>query len=281
MGWRLLLWVLLAAVLAFATAFLVPGPALPWSSLPFLTAGLGAGWTLLSLEGRPPGDLGFHARPTAAPETLRGFALGVGVGLAAVAAIALAGDLHWHGDAGTAAGWLEAGVATLWALAIPAAAEEALLRGYPLQALAEAWGAAPALVVTSVAFAALHLGNPDVGPVALLNVAAAGLFLGALVLRTGSLWWATGAHLGWNWAHAFLADVPVSGFDLVNAPLIEPSTSGPAWLSGGAFGPEGSVLATGVLAAAALWAWRTRRLSGGRFGSRGAGADRTAPTGVL
>ena len=135
-----------------------------------------------------------------------------------------------------------------------------MLRGYPLQALAEAWGAGWALVVTATLFALAHLPNPGVGWVGLTNIAAAGLFLGALYLRTRSLWWATGAHLGWNWAHAFVADLPVSGLELVDAPLVEPVLSGPAWLSGGEFGPEGSVLATAAVLVAFAWTWRTPRL---------------------
>ena len=74
------------------------------------------------------------------------------------------------------------------------------------------------------------------------------VFLGVVYLKTASLWWATGAHLGWNWAHGFLADLPVSGLELVDAPLLEPVTGGPDWLSGGSFGPEGSVVSTLVLA---------------------------------
>src|SRR5690606_22083869 len=88
----------------------------------------------------------------------------------------------------------------------------------------------------------------------------AGIFLGALCLRSGGLWWPSGAHLGWNWAHAFLADLPVSGLELVDAPLIEPRVAGPAWISGGAFGPEGSLLATVAVLGAAAWIWRSPRL---------------------
>src|SRR4051812_30902466 len=73
-----------------------------------------------------------------------------------------------------------------------------------------------ALAITSIGFAALHLANPSITPVALVNLAAAGLFLGVLALRTGSLWWCAGAHLGWNWALGFLFDLPVSGIETVD-----------------------------------------------------------------
>jgi membrane protease YdiL (CAAX protease family) len=144
--------------------------------------------------------------------------------------------------------------------AIPAAAEEALLRGYPLQALAEQWGPGWALAITALAFGALHLGNSNVTLFGTLNVAVAGIFLGIVYLKTLSLWWATGAHLGWNWVHGYVADAPVSGLELMDAPFYDAVASGPEWLGGGSFGPEGSLVATVVLAAASLWCWRARAL---------------------
>ena len=152
--------------------------------------------------------------------------------------------------------WLAGGGQALLLLAVPAAAEEALLRGYPLQALAEAWGPGWALAVTSGVFGVIHLGNPEVTPLGTLNVALAGLFLGVVYLRTTSLWWATGVHLGWNWAHGYLADVPVSGLDLWDAPFYEGLARGPVWLGGGDFGPEGSVVATFVVVGATCLCWR-------------------------
>jgi membrane protease YdiL (CAAX protease family) len=242
-------------VVVIITEPLVPRE-LPWSALPTLLGALLAGWGLLSLEGRPAASLGFRLDRGAVRGVVVGLGLGVLLGLLAVVLIAAAGAVRWSAEGGDLGEWLLAGMATLWMLALPAAAEEAMLRGYPLQALAEVWGAGWALVVTSIVFALLHLPNPSVDWVGLVNIAGAGLFLGALFLRTRSLWWASGAHLGWNWSHAFLADLSVSGLELVDAPLVEPVLSGPAWLSGGGFGPEGSLLATVVVFAAAAWTWR-------------------------
>ena len=103
-----------------------------------------------------------------------------------------------------------------------------------------------------------------------------GAFLGVVYLKTLSLWWATGAHLGWNWTHGYLADVPVSGLELIDAPLYEGVVSGPLWLGGGAFGPEGSLLATAVLFVATLLCWRARSLRPGEavLAARPLAADR-------
>lgn len=259
MVFRLLLYAAIWLAIAVPAAVIAPG-ALPWVALPGLIAGLAAGQLLLQLDGRPRRTLGFGLGRESGSGVALGFVLGVGVGTLTIGLILAFGGIRWTADTGVWGGWIAVGLRSLWVLAIPAAAEEAMLRGYPLLVLTEAWGSKCALGLTSVAFALLHMGNPEIGWVGFANIVAAGLFLGALRLRTGDLWWPTGAHLGWNWVHAFLADLPLSGLELVDAPLIESHVEGPVWLSGGAFGPEGSVLATATVIAAGIWTWRTPRL---------------------
>jgi hypothetical protein len=48
----------------------------------------------------------------------------------------------------------------------------------------------------------------------------------------------------------------VSGLELLDAPLYDGLVRGPDWLGGGAFGPEGSLVATFVVTAAAIVCWR-------------------------
>ena len=259
LGWRLLLFVVVTVVGGGALAVLLPPNPLS-QSFALLVSSVAAGALLLAMEGRGAGALGFYTGWTAVPESALGLALGTAVALAVVVVIFAVGGVHWIGQEGSPLGWLAAGLGALGFLAVPAAAEEALLRGYPLQALAERWGPGAALVVTALIFGALHRANPGVTWIGTLNVAVAGFFLGVVYLRTGSLWWATGAHLGWNWAHGFVADVPVSGLELLDAPLYEGAMQGPAWLGGGAFGPEGSLVSTLLLAGASAWCWHTKWL---------------------
>jgi len=260
-GPRLALFLALV-ILVFGTAGLLAGgrPDRTETMGALLVASLVSGWTLLALEGRPLAALGFGLRAGLVGELGMGTALGLLLLAPVLALLALGGGLVWTAEAGEPGAWLALGVRSLAFLAVAAAAEEAFVRGYLLQALAEAWGPGRALAVTSALFGALHLGNPSVGWLATANVGVSGAFLGALVLRTGSLWWATGAHLGWNWGQAFLADLPVSGLDLVDAPYLEGSLAGAAWWAGGGVGVEGSVLTTLVMAAATWWCWRTPRL---------------------
>ncbi len=254
LGWRLLAFVLITAALGIVFAAFTPG-GLTAGALALLVGSTVAGWCMLALDGRQPAALGFHPSPSAVVELAKGTALGVAIGLAVVAVMALLGGVAWTGQEGSAVAWVRGAAGALGFLLIPAAAEEALLRGYPLQALGEVWGALVAVVVTSVVFGLLHLANPGVSVLSVANIAVAGLLLGVIYVRTLSLWWATGAHLGWNWAHGYLVDVPVSGLEIIDAPLYEGVTSGPAWLGGGGFGPEGSIVSTVVVlaATAALW----------------------------
>ncbi len=259
LGWRLLIFVVVALCVTVAVGLILPSH-LVSGSVALLVGSCVGGWMLLASEGRRPAALGFHLSSEVGSELAVGVALGLGVALLAVTALWAAGAVRWVTETGTAVGWVTGAGSAVLILAIPAAAEEALLRGYPLQALAEAWGIGPALVVTSTAFALAHLGNPGVTPLAVVNIGLAGLWLGLVWVRTGSLWWATGAHLGWNWGTAYIADLPVSGLELFDAPYYGASMSGPEWLGGGAFGPEGSVLATLTLGAASWWCWTTDRL---------------------
>jgi len=196
--------------------------------------------------------------------SLRFSAIGIALGVAmigVVVALMLAtADLRFVrqlGGAGPGA-TLTGMLGSLALLALPAAAEEAVFRGYPIQVLMRAAGAPMAVLTTSAAFAAVHADNPAAGPLALTNIFLAGVLLGAVYLRTGNLWAATAVHLGWNWAMAGLFDLPVSGLGWIDVPGFEPVVSGPAWWNGGPFGPEGGVIGTIAFVGATVLVLRSR-----------------------
>lgn len=256
LGWRLGLFLGASAALTLALGVVLATWGMEGAAAATLVGALVGGWMALRLDGRALGSLGFHLAPSVPWEVSRGLGLGLVLAVLVVGGMTLMGGVRWSADDGSALAWLTGALGAAAFLALPAAAEEALLRGYPLQALTEAWGGPWALVMTSAVFGAMHLGNPGATALATANTMAAGLFLGALYLRTGSLWWTTGAHLGWNWGLGFLADLPVSGLVIADAPLVDARSAGPAWMGGGAFGPEGSLAATvGFLACAGLCWW--------------------------
>ena len=192
---------------------------------------------------------------------LRGFGIGLGIGaVPAVVALVVAvpaGHAGWSLDGGTVGAWGKA-VAGLVVLLLPAAfSEELVFRGLPYVALSRAFGRVPAAIALSVLFGAAHLGNPNVTALAGANVAVAGVFLSATLWLPGGIWAATGAHLGWNLTLAALG-APVSGLPF-QLPMLDYAMGGPAWLTGGSFGPEGGVIATAVVGAAAVAVFRKVR----------------------
>lgn len=189
----------------------------------------------------------------------RGFGMGLALGaLPAVAAVALSmtvGGARFVDDTGTLVGYgLRLGATTLL-LAPAALLEEVMFRGVSQVLLARAIGRWPAILALALVFALAHAFNPNGTPLGLVNIGLAGLFLGAAFYAPGGLWTAWGAHLGWNTALAAM-DAPVSGLPFP-IPLIDYEPGGPAWLTGGPFGPEGGLVATVAigLATAAAWRW--------------------------
>jgi membrane protease YdiL (CAAX protease family) len=136
--------------------------------------------------------------------------------------------------------------------------EEWVVRGYIYRALKDRWRPWTAALASSLLFASLHAGNPAVSAVALLNIVLAGMILAALVERSGSLWSASLAHGFWNFSVACLLSLPVSGVRLFH--LLDVTMTGEERWTGGAFGPEGSLMLTllGLPLAAVLWG-RIRR----------------------
>ena len=131
----------------------------------------------------------------------------------------------------------------LWAAVfVPAAlVEELMFRGYPFFRLARAINPTWAAVVMSLLFGAAHLGNTGESVLGIAQVVAVGLVFCLAIWRTGSLWWALGAHAGWNWTQTFVFGCANSGHT-ASGQWLTSTPMGPAWLSGGATGPEGSVL---------------------------------------
>lgn len=264
--WRLLLFGAAFSALSWLFKGLVPVPegvrgSLVWQGALVLTAAVVAGIALLRIvDGRPASALGFAWRRRTAADVAVGFALGAAAVGTAVLVAVMAGTLRYEMTVGgSSLAYLGAVAAGLAILALPAAAEESLFRGYPYQTLVESMGPVGGTVVFSGAFAVAHGANPAVSALALANIFLAGIMLSVAYLRTRSLWFATAVHLGWNWAVALPLDLPVSGLNAFDAPLYEPVTTGPAWIAGGDFGPEGGLVGTLGFALAFVMIWRWTR----------------------
>lgn len=194
-----------------------------------------------------------------APKLALGIALGALALALPVGMLLLSGQLTVE-DAPDGAwwttAWLSAGVL------FPAAfGEELFARGYLFALIRETAGWKWALATTSLAFGLLHLANPGANWQSLSVVVLAGFFLGAIVLVTGSLYAATLAHFIWNWIMAAVLHMPVSGFPVAGSPDYRVIETGPDWLTGGSWGPEGGIAAAiGLTLGLIYLAWRGKRL---------------------
>lgn len=152
--------------------------------------------------------------------------------------------------------------AAKWAIvfAIAAAYEESTLRGYLQFTLLRGLGFWWAALVLSVVFALLHGVNPGESPIGLFSVLAVGLVFCLSLWYTGSLWWAVGFHAAWDWGQTYFYGTADSGMT-ASGHLLASHPVGDALWSGGATGPEGSVLVLPLLvvAALAMWWWWGRR----------------------
>lgn len=179
----------------------------------------------------------------------KGTSLGVVMGLAAVALAIGVGDASvslsgegW-GAFASAAGVVAAG------LIVAALGEELVFRGYPLARLAKTIGRAKAAGVLAALFALMHLWNPEVSPLGLVNIWLASLVMSAAFFTTGGLPLAWGLHFGWNAGLGLLVDAPVSGIRFA-IPTVEFAHGEMHVVTGGAFGPEGGMAATVALTCA-------------------------------
>jgi membrane protease YdiL (CAAX protease family) len=247
-----------AAVAPFRAALGTAGiPGLAESIVILAAVSGGHAITVRWIDRRPWRDVWLDRAAARASRLFEGYLLGIlAIGLPSAALIA-SGWLAVEPQ--TPGSWTAAALRVSALLLIAALAEELLFRGYLLAVLREKLGWGPALAVTSVAFGYAHVSNPGASTRALLLVMLAGLFLGATVAVTRSLYAAWMAHFAWNWTMAVLLHVPVSGLE-TETPDYRTVDAGPDWATGGAWGPEGGGgAALGMIAGLGYLVARRRR----------------------
>ncbi|TGD26354.1 CPBP family intramembrane metalloprotease [Brevibacterium sp. S22] len=119
--------------------------------------------------------------------------------------------------------------------------EELLYRGVIFRVVERVAGTWISLVGTGAMFGGLHLFNPRAdlwGAFAIM--VEAGVMLAAAYVATRSLWTVIGIHVAWNYAIGGIFGTEVSGSGTPTG-LLDASTSGNPWVTGGDFGPEGSL----------------------------------------
>jgi membrane protease YdiL (CAAX protease family) len=157
------------------------------------------------------------------------------------------------------------GYAVLWGVVfiLVGIFEEFLFRGYAQFTLSMGVGFWPAAVLLSAGFGAIHLHNAGEDKIGALSVFVIGMFFCLTLWRTGNLWFAVGLHAAFDWGETFLFSVPDSGL-VAPGHFLNSSLHGPAWLTGGLVGPEGSVMSfvvVGITAVIFFFVYPTKKES--------------------
>ncbi|MEU6860732.1 CPBP family intramembrane glutamic endopeptidase [Glycomyces sp. NPDC046736] len=209
-------------------------------------------WVVGRTERRPVVELG---RERAVARLGWGSLLGIAMFGFVIANIALLGHYDVAGI-GSPTG----AVGLLGFMAAAAVTEELLFRGVLLRILEGWWGTWLSLISTSLLFGLAHLANPNATLLGAIAIAIeAGGMLGAAYIATRNLWLPIGLHFGWNLAASAIFSTEVSGNDTAQG-LLDAATSGPMLVTGGDFGPEGSVYAVFAgLALTVVFLWVAKR----------------------
>ena len=137
---------------------------------------------------------------------------------------------------------------------IQGASEELLCRSYLMVSLSRGLPLWACAVINALLFSLLHLGNPGISVIPLVNIFLFGIFASLLTLRRGSVWMVCAIHSIWNFSQGNLFGIPVSGMAGLPSPLRAHVAEGnwQSLVNGGVFGLEGGLTVTVVLAVACI-----------------------------
>lgn len=138
--------------------------------------------------------------------------------------------------------------------------EELFFRGYVFDNLRSGLGLGVAVAVSCVIYGLVHAANPTATVLSTVIIVGFGFLRIFGLLTTRQLWLSMGMHMGWNFFQG-----PVFGFAASGRgsfKLLTHELEGAGWLTGGEFGPEGSILILPIVGGALLvmqwWANLTR-----------------------
>jgi hypothetical protein len=255
-----ILWYLCAQTLSRDVANVLElrfdlGCALPLVHAILLLFFLVCGLTLLrSIEHRRAPlrlTLGLPRRATSRAEWATGAAIGWGLAVAAVLPMAIVRTLNVQL-------WIEPRAFLLLGLSLLTLAAATLahalaIYGYGFQRLIEATGPARAtlilvaLTAVHAAYTATPYGTPD--GTRILVAMLMTLLLSLCWLRTHGLWLLWGVSFAWAASTAVLFGLPLSGDNSFSS-IVDARAYGPAWLTGGGYGPAAALLSVLFLLAA-------------------------------
>ena len=195
----------------------------------------------------PIGEQGLNRRAGSLKEFGMGAAVGWSIALACVLPMTVMGGIAVAFSAQLSAwGWLAADLAFFALLAL---AEEVAFRGYAFQRFENAVGSAGATLGFAAIYAIVQALTPGANHASVAVSVVFTILLSTAYLRTRALWVSWGINFAWKASRAVVFGLAVNGVS-THSPIVQGDPMGPFWLSGGAFGLEGSWLTFFVMIAA-------------------------------
>ena len=128
---------------------------------------------------------------------------------------------------------------------IQSSTEELWTRGFLMERVHVHYPLLLAILLNSGLFAALHLGNPGVSALPIINIFIVGVAYSVVAWQTDSIWYAMGAHTAWNFTQNLLFGLPNSGLvSRVSVFSLEAANANDPLVYDPNFGVEGSLPAT-------------------------------------
>lgn len=210
----------------------------------------------LDRQSHPISEQGLSRREGWLREAGMGLATGWGIALVCVLPLTVAGGIAITLFMQQSAwGWL---VVYVVFFAIAALAEEVAFRGYAFQSFTRAVGPVGATLTFAAIYAIIQALNPGANRASVFVSVAFTLLLSTAYLRTRALWVSWGLNFGWKASRALVFGLAISGVSN-HSPVVQGDPMGPFWLTGGAYGLDGSWLACVVFFAALPVVYRITR----------------------
>jgi len=193
------------------------------------------------------------------PQTLEGAAAGVLMAAAVAVGMIVLGGMQIKGFAGSAGTLTLSAFEWLGAMVCVGIAEEFWFRSYLQQTLWKSVGFWPSAIAIALIFAAEHYffkAGENIWDV--ITLVSLSMLLSYSMLRTGTLWFAVGFHIAFDYLQIFVIGTP-NGSEIPVGRLLDVSFNGPAWLTGGVLGTEASFLMYPAIALLWLYVWWRHR----------------------
>ena len=186
-----------------------------------------------------------------------GALMGILIQTSIILLVLLFGGGHLVFESGQVMNYLTYVIPIAFFLMLASLGEEWLFRGYPLSKLSSVFSKNVSNLIISIFFLLAHIGGDGWSILVVINLLVFSLLLGILRFEYGGIPTAWGFHFTWNTTLILFGSTLTSSE--LNVPMLKLTGVGADWLSGGAMGPEGSILTTALTCGMLFWFYRKSR----------------------